>query len=157
MWKYQAFFAMDWLDCGLTNFYIVCILMWLEVPPTYVCQYKIPISSYEPVPEVINSILKKRVSPRPAIAPTRLLYGWYSTKRKVSHYHWLQETQPTGSIVMWPMMQLDQELPVAAGFWAISVHPDNQHKLVFTFANRVLQSSISFIMRLAPVPGPEAT
>ncbi len=48
----------------------------------------------------------------------------------------------------WPMTQLDQEIPkikgstilstldVASGFWTIPVHPDDQHKLAFTFGNR---------------------
>ncbi len=46
------------------------------------------------------------------------------------------------------MIQLDQEIPkikgstilstldVASGFWTIPVHPDDQHKLAFTFGNR---------------------
>ncbi len=46
------------------------------------------------------------------------------------------------------MTQLDQEIPkikgstilstldVASGFWTIPVHPDDQHKLAFTFGNR---------------------
>ncbi len=48
----------------------------------------------------------------------------------------------------WPMTQLGQEIPkikgatvlstldVASGFWTIPVHPDDQHKLAFTFGNR---------------------
>ncbi len=48
----------------------------------------------------------------------------------------------------WPMTQLDQEIPkikgltilstlnVASGFWTIDLHPNDQHKLAFTFGNR---------------------
>ncbi len=48
----------------------------------------------------------------------------------------------------WPMTQLDEEIPkikgstilstldVASGFWTIPVHPDDQHKLAFTFGNQ---------------------
>ncbi len=48
----------------------------------------------------------------------------------------------------WPMNQLNQEIPkikgstilstldVASGFWAISVHPNDQHKLAFTFGKQ---------------------
>ncbi len=48
----------------------------------------------------------------------------------------------------WPMTQLDQEIPkikgptilstlnVVSRFWTIPVHPDEQHKLAFTFGNR---------------------
>ncbi len=48
----------------------------------------------------------------------------------------------------WPMTQLDQEIPnikgsmilstlnVTSGFWTIPAHPDDQHKLAFTFGNR---------------------
>ncbi|KAL1258951.1 hypothetical protein QQF64_009528 [Cirrhinus molitorella] len=48
----------------------------------------------------------------------------------------------------WPMTQLEQEIPrirgatifftldVASGFWTIPVHPEDQHKLAFTFGNR---------------------
>ncbi len=48
----------------------------------------------------------------------------------------------------WPMAQLDQEIPkikgsmilstldVASGFWTIPVHPNDHHKLAFTFGNR---------------------
>ncbi len=48
----------------------------------------------------------------------------------------------------WPMTQLDQEIPkmkssmilstldVASRFWTIPVHPDDQHKLAFTFGNQ---------------------
>ncbi len=46
------------------------------------------------------------------------------------------------------MTQLDQEikkikgstilstLDVTSGFWTIPIHPDDQHKLAFTFGNR---------------------
>ncbi len=60
-------------------------------------------------------------------------------------YHKLNQQVP---LSRWPMTQLDQEiqkikgstilftLDVATGFWTIPVHPDDQHKLAFTFSNR---------------------
>ncbi|KAL0147779.1 hypothetical protein M9458_056922, partial [Cirrhinus mrigala] len=116
--------------------------------PTFVRQYKIPIASYEPVQEIIDSMLKKEI-----IRPCKSMYSapiWPVLKpngkwRPTVNYRKLNQQVP---LSRWPMTQLDQELPkikvstilstldVASGFWTIPVHPDDQHKLAFTCGNR---------------------
>ncbi len=59
--KYKDSFAKDSLDCGLTNIHTVRIPTNPNAPPTYVRQYKIPIASYEPVQEIVDSMLEKGV------------------------------------------------------------------------------------------------
>ncbi len=57
--KYKDSFAKDSLDCGLTNIHTVRIPTNPNAPPTFVRQYKIPIASYEPVQEIVDSMLEK--------------------------------------------------------------------------------------------------
>jgi len=45
--------------CGLTNIHTMCIPTNPNVPPTFVQQYKIPILSYEPMQEIVDSMLDK--------------------------------------------------------------------------------------------------
>ncbi|KAL1274379.1 hypothetical protein QQF64_027193 [Cirrhinus molitorella] len=59
--KYKDSFAKDSLDCGLTSIHTVCIPTNPNVPPTFVRQYKIPIASYEPVQEIIDTMLQKGI------------------------------------------------------------------------------------------------
>ncbi len=59
--KYKNSFAKDSLDCGLTNIHTVRIPTNPNAPPTFVRQYKIPIASYEPVQEIVDSMLEKGV------------------------------------------------------------------------------------------------
>ncbi len=59
--KYMDSFAKDSLDCGLTNIHTMRIPTNPNVPPTFVWQYKIPIASYEPVQEIVDSMLEKGV------------------------------------------------------------------------------------------------
>ncbi len=59
--KYKDSFAKDSLDCGLTNIHTVRIPTNPNAPPTFVRQYKIPIASYEPVQEIVDSMLDKGV------------------------------------------------------------------------------------------------
>ncbi|KAL1268841.1 hypothetical protein QQF64_034204 [Cirrhinus molitorella] len=59
--KYKDSFAKDSLDCGLTDIHTVRIPTHPNAPPTFVRQYKIPIASYEPIQEIIDSMLKKGV------------------------------------------------------------------------------------------------
>ncbi len=59
--KYKDSFAKDSLDCGLTNIHTVRIPTNPNAPPTFVRQYKIPIASYEPVQEIVDSMLEKGV------------------------------------------------------------------------------------------------
>ncbi len=61
--KYKDSFAKDSLDCGLTNIHTVRIPTNPNAPPTFVRQYKIPIASYEPVQEIVDSMLEKGVIP----------------------------------------------------------------------------------------------
>ncbi len=114
-----------------------------NAPPTFVRQYKIPIASYEPVQEIAYSMLEKGV-----IRPSNSTYSapiWPVLKRPTIDYRKLNQQV---SLSRWPITQLDQEIPkikgstilstldVASGFWTIPVHPDDQHKLAFTFSNR---------------------
>ncbi len=146
--KYNDSFAKDALDCGLTNIHTVRIPTYPNAPPTFVRQYKIPIASYEPVQEIVDSMLEKGV-----IRPCNSTYSapiWPVLKpngkwRPTIDYRKLNQQVP---LSRWPMTQLDQEIPkikgstilstldVASGFWTIPVHPDDQHKLAFTFGNR---------------------
>ncbi len=146
--KYKDSFAKDSLDCGLTDIHTVRIPTNPNAPPTFVRQYKIPIASYEPVQEIVDSMLEKGV-----IRPCNSTYSapiWPVLKpngkwRPTIDYRKLNQQVP---LSRWPMTQLDQEIPkikgstilstldVASGFWTIPVHPDDQHKLAFTFGNR---------------------
>ncbi|KAI5606934.1 hypothetical protein C0J50_7488 [Silurus asotus] len=119
-----------------------------RAPPTFVKQYKIPLESYEPVQEIISSMLEKGV-----ICLCNSTYSapiWPVLKpngkwRPTIDYRKLKEQVP---LSRWPMTQLEQEIPrikgatifstldVASGFWTIPVHPDDQHKLAFTFCNQ---------------------
>ncbi len=116
--------------------------------PTFVRQYKIPIVSYEPVQEIVDSMLENGV-----IRPCNSTYSapiWPVLKpngnwRPTIDYRKLNQQVP---LSRWPMTQLDQEilkikgstilstLDVASGFWTIPIHPDDQHKLAFTLGNR---------------------
>ncbi len=68
--KYKDSFAKDSLDCGLTNIHTVRIPTNPNAPPTFVRQYKIPIASYEPVQEIVDSMLEKGI-----IRPVTFLNG----------------------------------------------------------------------------------
>ncbi len=146
--KYKNSFAKDSLDCGLTNIHTVRIPTNPNAPPTFVRQYKIPIASYEPVQEIVDSMLEKGVI-RPCNS-TNSAPIWPVLKpngkwRPTIDYRKLNQQVP---LSRWPMTQLEQEIPkikgstilstldVASGFWTIPVHPDDQHKLAFTFGNR---------------------
>ncbi len=59
--KYKDSFPKDSLDCGLTNIHTVCIPTDPNAPPTFVRHYKIPIASYEPEQEIVDSMLIKGV------------------------------------------------------------------------------------------------
>ncbi len=72
--KYKDSFAKDSLDCGLTNIHTVRIPTNPNAPPTFVRQYKIPIASYEPVQEIVDSMLEKGSS-GPVTAHTLPRYG----------------------------------------------------------------------------------
>ncbi|RXN36126.1 NYNRIN-like protein [Labeo rohita] len=148
MYKYKDSFAKDSLDCGLTDLHVVRIPTHPKAPPTFVKQYKIPLESYEPVQDIITSMLEKGV-----IRPCNSTYSapiWPVLKpngkwRPTIDYRKLNQQVP---LSRWPMTQLEQEIPrirgatifstldVASGFWTIPVHPDDQHKLAFRFDNR---------------------
>ncbi|XDV11234.1 hypothetical protein PO909_000227 [Leuciscus waleckii] len=130
------------------QFIAITSVMHPEAPPTFVKQYKIPIASHEPVREIIESMLEKNV-----IRACNSTYSaplWPVLKpngkwRPTIDYRKLNQQVP---LSRWPMTQLEQEIPqirgatifstldVASGFWTIPVHPDDQHKLAFTFGNR---------------------
>lgn len=144
-YKYKDFFTKDSVDCGLTDIHIPTKP---DAPPTFVRQYKNPLEFYEPVQEIINSMLEKGV-----IRPCNSTYSapiWPVLKpngkwRPTVNYRQLNKQVP---LSRWPMTQLDQDLPkvrnvmffstvdVCSGFWTIPVHPGDQHKLAFTFANK---------------------
>ncbi|KAI2655879.1 Pro-Pol polyprotein [Labeo rohita] len=148
LYKYKDSFAKDSLDCGLTDLHVVRVPTHPKAPPTFVKQYKIPLESYEPVQDIITSMLEKGV-----IRPCNSTYSapiWPVLKpngkwRPTIDYRKLNQQVP---LSRWPMTQLEQEIPrirgatifstldVASGFWTIPVHPDDQHKLAFRFDNR---------------------
>lgn len=146
--KYKEYFAKDSLNCGLTDIHTVRIPTCPGAPPTFVRQYKILIASYEHIQEIIDSMLKKGViwpcnsSCSAPIWPVLKPNGKW---RPTIDYRKLNQQVP---LSCWPMTQLDQELPkvrdakifttlnVASRFWTIPVHPEDQHKLAFTIANR---------------------
>ncbi len=66
-------FAKEYLDCGLI-IHTVRIPKKTNVPPTFVRQYKIPIASYEPVQEMFDSMLEKRLI-RPCKSTYSARYG----------------------------------------------------------------------------------
>ncbi len=135
-------------DCGLTSIHTLRMPTNPNGPPTFVQQYKIPIASYEPVPEMVDSMLEKGVI-RPCnssySAPIGPVLKPNGKWRPTIDYRKLNNQIP---LSRWPMTQLDQEilkikgstilptLDIASGFWIIPVQPDNQHKLAFTFGNR---------------------
>ncbi|KAL1258525.1 hypothetical protein QQF64_009102 [Cirrhinus molitorella] len=148
LYQYKASFAKDSLDCGLTHLHTVRIPSHPNAPPTFVKQYKIPIASHESVQDIIDSMLEKGI-----IRPCNSTYSapiWPVLKpngkwRPTIDYRKLNQQVP---LSRWPMTQLEQEIPrirgatifstldVASGFWTIPVHPEDQHKLAFTFGNR---------------------
>ncbi len=82
-----------------------------NAPPTFVRQYKIPMASYEPVQEIVDSMLEKGV-----IRPCNNTYSaliWpvlnpYGKWRPTIDYRKLNQQVP---LSRWPMTQLDQEIP----------------------------------------------
>uniref|UniRef100_A0A3B3D388 ribonuclease H n=1 Tax=Oryzias melastigma TaxID=30732 RepID=A0A3B3D388_ORYME len=146
--KYQSSLSTDSLDCGLTSIHSVRIPTPENAPPTFVRQYKIPLASYEPIQEIIDDLIDKEI-----IRPCNSTYSapiWPVRKpngkwRLTIDYRRLNKQVP---LSRWPMTQLEQELPrvkeakyfstldVASGFWTVPVHPDDQHKLAFTFARQ---------------------
>ncbi len=69
------------------------------------------------------------------------------TQWQMAAHHRLPQVESAVPLSRWPMTQLDQEIPKIKGstilstlgrlgFWTIPVHPDDQHKLAFTFGNR---------------------
>lgn len=61
LFKHQDSFAKDSLDCGFNDLYSAQIPTHLNAPRTYICQYKIPLASYEPIQEIIDSLLSKGI------------------------------------------------------------------------------------------------
>ncbi len=81
-------FAKDSLDCAHPN---------PNAPPTYVRQYKIPIASYEPVQEIVDSMLEKGV-----IRPCNSTYSapiWPVLKRHMVAHHRLSQVESASTIV----------------------------------------------------------
>ncbi len=113
--KYKDSFAKDSLDCGLTNIHTVRIPTNSNAPPTFVRQYKIPIVAYEPVQEIVDSMLEKGV-----IQPCNSTYSapiWPVLKpnskwQPTIDYRKLNQQVP---LSRWPMTQLDQEIPKIKG------------------------------------------
>ncbi len=112
-----------------------------NAPPTFVRQYKIPIALYEPVQEIVDSMLEKGV-----IRPCKQ-YSANNTLPRYGH-HRLSQVESASTIVTMAYdpvgprnskikgSKILSTLDVASGFWTIPVHPNDQHKLAFTFGNR---------------------
>ncbi len=97
--KYKDSFAKDSLDCGLTNIHTVRIPTNPNAPPTFVRQYKIPIASYEPVQEIVDSMLEKGV-----IRPCNSTYSapiWPVLKpnRQMAAHYRLPQVESASTIV----------------------------------------------------------
>ncbi len=70
------------------------------------------------------------------------------TKRQMAAHHRLSQVESASTIVTMAYDPVGSRIPkikgstilstldVASGFWTIPVHPDDQHKLAFTFGNR---------------------
>ncbi len=118
--KYKDSFAKDSLDCGLTNIHTVRIPINPNAPITFVRQYKIPIASYEPVQDIVDSMLEKGV-----IRSCNSTYSsqiWPVLKpngkwRPTIDYRKLNQQVP---LSRWPMTQLDQEIPKIKGSTILS-------------------------------------
>ncbi len=136
----QGLHRKDSLNCGLTNIHTVHIPKKTNAKPTFVRQYKIPIALYEPVQEIVDSMLEKGVI-RPCnstyFAPIWPVLKPNTKWRPTIDYRKLNQQVP---LSQWPMTQLDRETPkikgstilstldVASWFWTMPVHPDDQHK-----------------------------
>ncbi len=136
----QGLHRKDSLNCGLTNIHTVRIPKKTNAKPTFVRQYRIPIALYEPVQEIVDSMLEKGVI-RPCnstyFAPILPVLKPNGKWRPTIDYRKLNQQVP---LSQWPMTQLDREtseikgstilstLDVASWFWTIPVHPDDQHK-----------------------------
>uniref|UniRef100_A0A673XMB8 ribonuclease H n=1 Tax=Salmo trutta TaxID=8032 RepID=A0A673XMB8_SALTR len=147
--KHSEIWSTDSLDCGVTSIHVVRIPTPPGATPTFVRQYKIPLAAYAAVQEIIDSLLAKRIIREcnstysapvwPVLKPTG---KW----RLTIDYRQLNKLVP---LSRWPMTQLDQELPkvanakyfstvdVANGFWTMTVDPRDQHKLAFSFSNKL--------------------
>ena len=148
LYKHGSVFAKDSLDCGYTDIHTVRIPTDPTAPPSYVRQYKIPLASYDPVKQSIETMLDQGIirfcnsTYNSPLWPVQKPNGKW---RITIDYRVLNKKT---ALSRWPMTQLEQELPkvrdatvfstidLASGFWTVGVHPDDQHKLAFTFANR---------------------
>ncbi|KAL1268895.1 hypothetical protein QQF64_034258 [Cirrhinus molitorella] len=115
LYKYKDSFAKDSLDCGLTDLHVVRIPTHPKAPPSFVKQYKIPLESYEPVQEIISSMLEKGVI-HPCnstySAPIRPVLKPNGKWRPKIDYSKLNQQVP---LSRWPMTQLEQEIPRIRG------------------------------------------
>ncbi len=107
--KYKDSFAKDSLDWGLTNIHTVRIPTNPNLPPIFVSQYKIPIASYEPDQEIVDSMLEKGV-----IRPCNNTYSapiWPAIKPNGKWWPTIdyRKLNPQVPLSRWPMTQLDQE------------------------------------------------
>ena len=148
LYKHGSVFAKDSLDCGYTDIHSVRIPTDPTAPPSYVRQYKIPLASYEPVKESIETMLDQGIIRYCNSTHNSPLWPVLKPNKKWRITIDYRELNKRTALSRWPMTQLEQELPkvrdatvfstidLASGFWTVGVHPDDQHKLAFTFANR---------------------
>ena len=148
LYKHGSVFAKDSLDCGFTDLHSVRIPTDQNAPPSYVRQYKIPLASYEPVKESIETMLDQGIIRHCNSTYNSPLWPVLKPNKKWRITIDYRELNKKTALSRWPMTQLEQELPkvrdatvfstidLASGFWTVGVHPEDQHKLAFTFANR---------------------
>lgn len=58
--KYDNFFSVE-SNCGLTSIHTIHIPTPFNSLSTYVQQYKIPLTAYEPIHEIIDNLLMKEI------------------------------------------------------------------------------------------------
>ncbi len=129
--KYKDSFAKDSLDCGLTKIHMVHIPTNPNAPPTFVRQYKIPIASYEPVQEIVDSMQEKGSS-GPLTAHTLPDMASPKTQWQMAAHHRLSQVESASTIVtmaydpVGPRNSKNQRLndPVHTGrrFWVLGNH-----------------------------------
>lgn len=145
--NFQAIFSKDSQDCGVTDLHTVKIPTDPKAPLTIICQYRIPLATYESIQESLT-ICSKSKSSGTAIRHITRSSGLYGSKPGKWHltldYCPLNKQVPLSP---WPMIHLDQELAkvkgacffstvdVASGFWTMRVGAANQYKLAFSFGN----------------------
>ncbi|KAJ8333933.1 hypothetical protein SKAU_G00412520 [Synaphobranchus kaupii] len=60
-YEHQSIFSRDSYECGVTDLHSVRIPTDPNAPRTYIRQYKIPLTAFESIQEILDSLLEKQV------------------------------------------------------------------------------------------------